>query len=152
MEGAGGQGGRIPAGFTGTERELSVSLAICEASTPPSGLLEKLRGAQGKASVGLGPCAHGNQGPWEAKLLQGRMRVRSDTREVSLRRGYGAKRGEALIGSPTPHPNQAVLSANPGKEGLRLPPATELIAHRLTLCTCAGQTHEHLDLACGHKG
>lgn len=125
-----GERGHIPAGFTGTERELSVSLAICEVSSPPSGLLEKLGGAQGKASVGLGPCSQGNQGPWEAKLLQGRMGVRSGIREVSLRRGYGAKRGDSLIGSrvcPTPHPNQVVLSANPGQEGLRLPPATELI-------------------------
>lgn len=111
-----------------------MTLAICEASTPPSGFLEKLGGAQGKASVGLDRCSQGNQGPWEAKLFQGRMGVRSGTREISLRREYGAKRGEALIERrvcPTPHPNQAVLSANPGQEGLRLPPVTELIAHWL---------------------
>lgn len=71
-----------------TEWKLRESPAICEASMPPSGRLEELGGEQKGASVGLSPgLARGNEGPWEAKPLPGRVGVKSGNRKVSLKRG-----------------------------------------------------------------
>lgn len=80
------QGAHIPAGFTGTQDGSSESPVIREASMPPSGGLEKLGGEQKGSSVGLSRgLTRGNQGPWEAKSLLGRMGGRSGNRKVSPR-------------------------------------------------------------------